>query len=373
MSGFAPGQRLVALDVFRGLTIAGMVLVNNPGVWTAVYPQLLHAEWHGWTFTDTIFPFFLFIVGVAVPMALGGRPLEGVHGKIARRTAVLFGLGLWLAVFPFFNGLTGTWVNLGELRIMGVLQRIALCYAACALIFLYLPTWRAQVWLTAGLLVFYWIAMSLGGPLTPEGNLSGAIDRAILTPAHIWKGSDQIYDPEGLFSTIPALATAMMGVLCGRWLMLGKPAYETVAGLFAVGFGLLTLGWAWGQVFPINKPMWTSSYAVFMGGMALLVLAACIWLIDLKGVRWWTAPFVIFGVNALALYIGSSMLARVMNWTPAGMIDGQVIALKRWLHETGFGWIAPPELGSLAFALVYLGFWLFLMWLLYRKRIFIKI
>jgi predicted acyltransferase len=370
-------DRLVALDVFRGLTIGGMVMVNNPGTWSAVYPQLEHAEWHGWTFTDTIFPFFLFIVGVAIPMALGKRAADAgpaLYGKIARRTAVLFGLGLWLAIFPFYNGVTQAWVNVGELRIMGVLQRIALCYLACSLIFLWLRSWRAQIAATAGLLVFYWIAMTLGGDLTAEGNLSGAIDRLILTPAHIWKGSGQVYDPEGLFSTLPSIATTMFGVFCGRMLSAARERHQVVAEMFFWGFVLLVIGWAWGQVFPINKPIWTSSYAVFMGGLAFLTLAACIWLIDLKGVTWWTKPFVIFGVNALALYVGSAMFARLLNQIPAGIgADGKPVPLKTAIYEAAFAWIAPAELASLAFALAFVAVWLGLMWLLWRKRIFIKI
>ncbi len=375
----AAPERLLALDVFRGLTIAGMVLVNNPGSWAAIYPQLRHAEWHGWTLTDTVFPFFLVIVGMAIPMALGRRAGEGaagleVHLKIARRTVLLFALGLWLNAFPFHNGLTGVWVTAGDIRIMGVLQRIALCYAACALIFLHLRDACAQGLVAAACCIVYAVAMTLGGDLTPQGNLSGAIDRAILTPAHVWKGSEGVYDPEGLFSTLPAIATTLIGVLAGRWLTGSRPMAETVAGLAVWGFGLLALGWAWGQVMPINKPLWTPSYALFMGGMALLVLSLCLWVIDVRGVRGWTWPFVVFGMNALALYVGSSMMARWLAWTPAGLnAAGEPMALKTLIHQSVFAGLGPPEFASLLFALAYLALWLGLMAILWARRIYIRL
>lgn len=375
----AAPERLLALDVFRGLTIAGMVLVNNPGSWAAIYPQLRHAEWHGWTLTDTVFPFFLVIVGIAIPMALGQRTGEGaaglaVHLKIARRATLLFALGLWLNAFPFHNGLTGVWVTPDDIRIMGVLQRIALCYAACALIFLHLREARAQALVAAACCIVYAVAMGLGGDLTPDGNLSGAIDRAILTPAHVWKGSEGVYDPEGLFSTLPAIATTLIGVLAGRWVMGSRPAAETVAGLAVWGFALLALGWTWGQVLPINKPLWTPSYAVFMSGMALLVLAACLWVVDVRRRRWWTWPFLVFGMNALALYVGSSMLARWLAWTPAGLnASGEPMALKTLIHQSVFAGIGPPEFSSLLFAIAYLALWLGLMAVLWARRIFIRL
>lgn len=372
-------ERLLALDVFRGLTIGAMVLVNNPGSWAAIWPQLAHADWHGWTLTDTVFPFFLVIVGLAIPMALGRRVASGgpelaVWLKIARRTALLFALGLWLNAFPFHNGLTGVWVTPGDIRIMGVLQRIALCYAACAAIFLLVRSARAQALIAVALAAVYGVAMALGGDLTPEGNLSGAIDRAVLTPAHVWKGSGGIYDPEGLFSTLPAISTTLAGVIAGRWLMTARPMAERVAGLAVWGFALLAAGWALDPVQPINKALWTPAYAAFMAGMGLLVLAACLWVVDVRGSRWWTWPFVVFGMNALALYVGSSMLARWMAWTPAGVgPDGAPVALKTVLFRSLFGGVEPAELGSFAFALAYLALWLAAMAVLWARRVFIRL
>jgi predicted acyltransferase len=373
----APAERLISLDVFRGLTIGAMVLVNNPGTWGAVYPPLLHADWHGWTFTDTIFPFFLFIVGIAIPMALGKRLDAGpadaaLYGKIVKRSIIMFALGLWLALFPFYNGVKGEWVNLGELRIMGVLQRIAICYLVCALLFIWLKP-RALVATTIALLLAYWGMMSVGGDLSKEGNLAAIIDRAVLGP-HIWKGGGGAYDPEGLLSTIPSIATTMVGVLTGLWLNQKREAHETVSTMFYWGFILVLVDWMWGAVFPINKPLWTSSYAVFMSGAGLLVPAACIWLIDIKRVTWWTGPFVVFGVNALALFVGSGMLARVLNFTPVGTDSaGKPVPLKNAIFEGAFAPFASEINASLLFAIATVLVWLFLMWLLYRKKIYIKI
>lgn len=373
----AAAERLISLDVFRGLTIGAMVLVNNPGTWSAIYPPLEHAEWHGWTFTDTIFPFFLFIVGIAIPMALGKRLEQGpadaaLYTKIVRRTILMFGLGLWLAVFPFFNGVKGEWIDLGEVRIMGVLQRIAICYLICALLFIWMKP-RALVAVTAGLLLAYWGMLSFGGDLTKEGNLGAIIDRAVLG-AHIWQGGGGAYDPEGLLSTIPAISTTMVGVLTGLWLNQKREAHETVSTMFYWGFILLLVGWMWGAVFPINKGLWTSSYAIFMAGAGLLVLAACMWLIDIKKVTWWTGPFIVFGVNALALFVGSGMLGRVLNFTPAGTnAEGKAIPLKSVIFDTVFAPLGSEINASLMFAIATVLVWLFLMWLLYRKRIYIKI
>jgi predicted acyltransferase len=369
-------SRLISLDVFRGATIGAMVLVNNPGTWSAVYPPLLHAEWHGWTFTDTIFPFFIFIMGIAIPIALERRRSAGQVGtelylKLLRRGAALFGLGLFLAIFPFYNWMKGEWIGLSDLRIMGVLQRLGLCYFFASILFLWLKP-RGLLIAAFALLLFYWAAMALGGDYSPEGNFSGAVDRAILGP-HMWKGSE-FFDPEGLFSTIPSIATCIFGVLTGQLIMSRKSNDAKVAEMFFWGFVLLAIGWMWSAFFPINKPIWSSSYSVFMSGLAMCVLAACYWLIDIKGSTWWTKPFVIFGVNALALFVGSGMLGRILNMVPGGVApDGKLLSLKTVAFDGVFAPLASPMNASLMFAVLYIGLWLFLMWLLYRKNIFIKV
>ena len=369
-------HRLISLDVFRGLTIGAMVLVNNPGTWSAIYPPLDHAEWHGWTFTDTIFPFFVFIMGIAIPIALEKRRAAGQIGtdlylKLLKRTASLFGLGLFLALFPFYNWMEGHWIEIGRLRIFGVLQRLALCYLFASLLFLWLSP-RALLGAAFALLLGYWGLMSVGGDLTPEGNFSGAIDRMVLGP-HMWKGS-KFFDPEGILSTLPAIATCIFGVLTGRLIASKQGDHEKVAEMFVWGFALLALGWMWSAFFPINKSLWTSSYSVFMSGLAMCVLAACYWVIDIKGWKAWTGPFVVFGVNALALFVGSGMMGRLLNMIPGSTgADGKLVSLKTTIYEAVFAPLASPMNASLIFAVCFIGLWLFLMWLLYRKGIFLKV
>ena len=259
--------RLVSLDAFRGLTMAGMVVVNNPGTWSAVYAPLLHAEWHGWTPTDLIFPFFLFIVGVSATLSKG---TAGPWGRILRRTAVIAGLGLLLAGFPRFP--FATW------RIPGVLQRIALCYLAAVAIYRWLtPRDRSRV-LAHGirlggtatvLLLVYWAVLTLvpvpgggAGNLTPEGNVGAFVDRALMGQ-HLWRRRP--WDPEGLLSTLPAIGTTLLGMIAGLWLGSAANAPRKVHLLVRAGLVGIIVGLAWDIVFPINKNLWTSSYAVFTG------------------------------------------------------------------------------------------------------------
>jgi predicted acyltransferase len=367
-------ERLLSLDVFRGLTIAGMVLVNNPGTWSAIYSPLKHAEWHGWTPTDLIFPFFLFIVGVSVTLAFARRVESGddqfdLLKKVFKRSAIIFGLGLFLNGFPYFD--------LAEIRIPGVLQRIAICYLVASIIFLK-TNWRTQAMTAAALLVLYWLLMKLvpvpgfgAGDLGKEGNLAAYIDRALLG-RHIWKGG-VVFDPEGLLSTIPAIATTLSGILTGHWLRQKRTQLEKVGGMFFAGACAVAVGWAWHFFFPINKSLWTSSYVVFTAGMALQLLAVCYWLVDIKDYKGWAKPFIIFGVNALALFVFSGLLGRLMSVIKVPRGDGTAIALQPYIFRNVFASWASPINASLLYAITYIFLWLFLMWLLYRKRIFIKV
>ena len=364
--------RLAALDVFRGLTIAGMILVNNPGTWGAIYDPLEHAEWHGWTPTDFVFPFFLFIVGVSITLALARRAEAAgsnrdLYVKILRRSLIIFALGLFLGGFPFDN--------LAAIRIPGVLQRIAVCYLVSSLIFLK-TNWRTQAIITAALLVGYWMLMALAaapgyaaGDLSAEGNLAAYLDRALLA-GHTWK---PLYDPEGVLSTIPAVATTLCGALTGHLLRSRQTPVEKVAAMFVAGAAGVVVGWAWNFWFPINKALWTSSYVVFTAGMALQLLAACYWLIDIKGFRRWATPFVVFGTNALALYFLAELFARLISIITFARADGSRVDLKTLIFETAFAPLAPPECASLLFALCTVLLWLGVMTILYRRRIFIKV
>ncbi len=370
----AATERLVSLDVFRGITIAGMVLVNNPGTWEHIYWPLQHAQWHGWTPTDLVFPFFLFIVGVAITLAFGSRveserSKRDLYLKVIKRTLIIFGLGLLLNAIPYFN--------LSELRIPGVLQRIAVCYFFASIIFLNTKV-RTQVIITIALLIVYRLMMGLipapgfaAGDLSKEGSIASFVDRVVFGK-HVWAQA-KVYDPEGLLSTIPALATTLIGVLTGHWLRTKKSAHEKVAGMFVAGMACIVVGWAWNPLFPINKALWTSSYVLFTGGLALQLLAFCHWLIDIKGFRLWAKPFEVFGMNAIALYVGSALMAELLGLIKVTGADGTKMDLKTWIYQNVFASWASPVNASLAFAIAFVLVWLGLMWILYRRKIFIKI
>lgn len=369
-------NRLISLDVFRGMTIAGMIMVNNPGSWSAIYPPLAHAEWNGWTPTDFIFPFFLFIVGIAIPLALSKKiendgVSKDVYLKIFRRAALIFFIGLFLHAMPFFE--------LSTLRIPGVLQRIAVCYLIASLIFLH-TNWKQQTIIGVALLLIYWILMTTipvpGCEVTTMNdkacNLSAYLDRAVIGLDHIWK-QGKVYDPEGILSTVPSIVTTISGILTGTWLKSKRENLDKVSGILFFGITLVALGWAWDFFFPINKALWTSSYVLFTSGMALCFLGFCYWLIDIKGYTKWTKPFVIFGVNALALYVFSGIVSKLIDIIKVTGADGNPIALKSWIFQNIFLQLASPINASLMFAVTYILIWLFLMWLLYRKEIYIKV
>jgi len=385
MTEDAGQNRLVSLDVFRGMTIAGMVLVNNPGTWSAIHSPLAHAEWHGATPTDLVFPFFLFIVGISITLALGKRVAVGginreIYLKIIRRALIIFALGLFMAAFPFYNFTTGEWLNVSTLRIMGVLQRIGVCYLVASLIFIR-TNWKQQTVIAVALLMLYWALMTLINVPNCEittfndktCNLAAYLDRLILTENHIWKSS-KVFDPEGILSTLPAIATTLTGVLCGHWLRGKKDDNEKVAAMFFFGVVLTAIGWAWSFWFPLNKSLWTSSYVVYTAGLALCFLGFCYWLVDIKGYRKWAKPFVIFGVNALALFVFSGLMAKLLGIIKftAGA-EGKPVSLQKWIFDSLYLPLASPINASLMYAISFILLWLFLMWLLYRKRIFIKI
>ncbi|MGH7601397.1 MAG: acyltransferase family protein [bacterium] len=386
----SPKDRLLSLDVFRGVTIAGMVLVNNPGSWSHVYPPLRHAEWHGWTPTDLVFPFFLFIVGVAMAYSFGkilqtGEKPKGTYWKIVRRMLILFGLGLFLYLIPTDIPAGYNWFSdtLAKVRIMGVLQRIAVVYFFASLIVLHFKP-RSQAYWAIGLLAFYWIVMKLVpvpvnqdgvmttyvGSLGKDINLAAYFDTLVLH-GHTWRvGKYFDYDPEGILSTIPAIATALIGVFTGNWLRQAKPQHETVSGLFFAGVGGLLIGSILNGWFPINKPLWSPSYVLFMAGMALIFLAMCYYLIEIKGYTKWIKPFVIFGMNPIALYVLAEATVRLISLIK---VTADRISLQGWIYENIFVPVFGNLNGSLGYALAYVSFWLGIMTIFYKKKIFIKI
>jgi predicted acyltransferase len=372
--GTAATGRMLSLDVFRGITIAGMILVNNPGSWDAIYSPLEHAKWHGWTPTDLVFPFFLFIVGVSITLSLARRAETGgskrdLYFKIVRRTLIIFALGLALTAFPYNDAAT--------FRIPGVLQRIAVCYFFASVIFLN-TRWRAQAAIAAALLLVYWAAMKLipvpgfgAGNLAMEANLAAYVDRTVLG-RHVWAQA-KVYDPEGILSTAPAIATALAGVLTGHLLRSRREPMEKVAAMFVAGVACIVAGWVWNFWFPVNKALWTSSYVLLTAGFALQMLALCYWLIDIKGYRAWAKPFLVFGSNALAVYFLSELFVRTVDALGFKTADGSETNLLALIYEKVFAPLASPVNSSLMFAVCTVLFWLCLMWILYRRRVFIKV
>ena len=374
----ASKNRLRSLDVLRGATIAGMILVNNPGDWSRTFSPLLHAEWNGWTPTDLIFPFFLFVLGVAIPFAFAARiersggDLGPTYRQIVRRTIILFTLGLVLNWFPFFD------VAWATARIPGVLQRIALVYLFASLAYLNVGK-LGRAWLSVGLLLGYWLAMILvpvpgfgAGDLGPDGNLAAWVDSQVLGP-HVWRYAPGPGDPEGILSTLPAIVTALAGIFTGEWLRSPRSQSDKLIGLFVWGSIAAGAGGFFGYFFPVNKNLWTSSYVVLTSGLALILLAVIYYVVDIHGRDVWAGPFVVFGTNAIAVFVSSSLAAKILykiRWTG---VDGVTITLKTWLYDHFFASWIPDNAASLAWATLHVIFWWAIMNLLYQKKIFIKI
>jgi len=372
-------ERLLSLDVFRGITIAGMILVNNPGTWNAIYPPLEHAKWNGCTPTDLIFPFFLFIVGVAIPFSLGKKKERGDNNKqiilqITRRSIILFLLGFLIHAFPF--GLFGTDFSFTTVRIPGVLQRIAIVYFIAGILFLK-TNYKTIINVGVALLIIYWLIMTLipvpgiGYPnLEPATNLSAWIDRTLLGK-HIWAESE-FWDPEGILSTIPAITTSIIGVLTGLWLKTDTDNTTKTVWLFVAGSLCMAAGYIWSAWFPLNKNLWTSSYVLYTGGLALLFLGICYWFIDVRNSKWWIKPFQVYGINAITVYFLAE-LSSVILYIIKVPSNGESIPLNSYLFDNIFLKILDPINASLLWAIIYVLVWLSLMWILYAKRIFIKI
>jgi len=359
--------------------MAGMTIVNNPGDWATVYAPLLHAEWNGCTPTDLVFPFFLFIVGVAITMSRK----TGHWGPIVWRGTKLILIGWFLAGFPFFN--------LWKLRIPGVLQRIGLCYMFAALLYRGLRQSigtsgeeserriaRAIGLVAAVLLLGYWAIIQLvpgasgvRGDMTPEGNVGAMIDR-VLFSGHMWK---QSWDPEGLLSTVPAIGTTLVGLIAGLWLRYASDhGRNVVRGLLVIGGVSAALGLAWSVVFPLNKSLWTSSYALYTAGLGALLFAVCYWIMDVAGWQRWAHPLVVLGSNAIALYVLSGLVARLTLIIKVAGPAGERIALKTWMYQR---WFAPmaasPYNASLLYALANVAVLYVVLLAMYRRGVFLKV
>lgn len=365
-------SRLLSLDVFRGLTIAAMILVNNPGNGDFVYPALQHAPWHGWTPADLIFPFFLVIVGVSLVLSQERRLARGdsraaIARRIVVRSALLIAIGVALnyAAHP----------ELATLRYAGVLQRIGLVYLVTAMLALFTSE-ETQRWVVAFLLVGYSLLLTrvavptLGAPsIDPGSNLPSWLDLRLLGAAHMWTPT---IDPEGILSTAPAIATGLIGALAGRWLVPPRAEADRAAGLLVAGQVLLVLGMAWDSGFPINKNLWTSSYVLFTAGAALSALGVLHWIVEVRGRRRWARPFEMFGTNALLAFVLSTLLGTLLVRLTVND-HGADVTLQDWIYAHLFADWAGTLDGSLAFAAATVLFWLAVMAVLHRRRWFVKL
>lgn len=391
-------KRLISLDALRGFTIAAMVIVNDPGSWDSVYAPLLHASWHGLTATDLIFPFFIYIVGVSIAFAYTKRMKAGIskkdmYKKILWRAVKIYAVGIFLWLWPEFDFSSIRWV--------GVLPRIAVVFLFGAVIYLN-TDWKKQIWIVASLLIGYWLIMSLipvpidgvirqaletGTVLSAHGempvgeiqkisesfiaanfepgvNLGAWIDRT-LVPGFLW---ERTWDPEGLLSTFPALATAMLGMLIGQLILSIEDRFKKLAYLFFIGFAMLMVGEVWSYTFPLNKNMWTSSFTLYTGGLATMGLAACILIIDVWGYTRWTRLGRVYGANAISAYVLAGMLTLVFYrdiWWGVSMSR----TFMSTMTEIGL----PAKLASITYAVMYMLIIYIPTYILYRKKIFIKL
>jgi predicted acyltransferase len=378
--------RLLSLDAFRGFTIAAMLLVNNPGDWNNLYPQLEHAAWSGWTFTDWIFPFFLFIGGVSMHISLGHRAAEGAQKlgllqQLTKRAALIFLIGLALNLIPNFD--------FNTVRIPGVLQRIALCTLLAAPIVVYF-SWRQQcVWIVAILTIYTLIMLYLpvpdingvlvSGALEPGRDVGAWLDR-VLMDGHLWKKA-QIWDPEGVLSTLPATCSVLFGVLAGNFLSQVRTSAEKTVWMLLAGLACLWLGQILNSlVMPINKSLWTSSFCIFMTGWALIIFASFYWLLDgnsdgklKETMQKLSLPFVMYGLNALFLFTLSGVVAKMLGFIHIAQADGSSASLQKVLFFPISALPITAVNASLLFAILFNLLMLSIACLMWKKRWFIKV
>jgi predicted acyltransferase len=394
MTAKKQSSRLLALDVMRGITIAGMLLVNNPGSWGALYTPLGHAAWNGLTPTDLVFPFFMFIMGVAMYMSM--RKFEfkltgNVAFKILRRTVVIFAIGLGLSWFGFFcrhiaagDSFLTSINNLETMRILGVMPRLALCYCAASIAACLVPKKsfvKSLAWVAAGLIVTYSLILILGnGYEIAENNIIYRFDNAVLGSKHMYKGlavwkalENSAFDPEGLVSTLPAIAHTIVGVLCGHLIVTIKDNDERVKNLFLIGAVLMMIGWLASYGLPINKNIWSPTFVLVTCGMGSTLLALLIWVIDIKGYKKWTMFFETFGINPLFLYVLGGALSILFGCIklPLGgeMISIHNIIYKSFLLEM----LGDKYLASCLYAIIFVCINWCVGYVLYKKKIYIKI
>jgi len=389
-------QRFYSLDVFRGATVCLMILVNNPGNWEHIYPPLEHASWHGLTPTDLVFPFFLFAVGNAMALTMPKLEAAGASTfwkKIIKRTILIFLIGLFLNWWPFVRWQSDSlnfkhWVDPvspeNGIRILGVLQRIAICYFLASVILYYFKA-KQSLYITLTLLVVYWILCVIGNPADPY-SLSGwfgtDVDKKILGVAHMYKGEGVAFDPEGIMSTIPSTVEVIFGYLIGNYIHRKGKNFEMVSSLFVAGVVMLIAGFCWDMVFPINKKIWTSSFTIYTSGLATITIATMIYVIELKNIKGWlTRFFDVFGKNALFVFALSAFLPRLLGLIRIPLNshsngEDKIVYTNpwNWLYQKALVHIpGDPRLGSLVYALCVITFMWAICWWLDRRKIYIKV
>ncbi len=375
-----PSQRFLSLDVFRGMTICFMIIVNTPGSGAESFSPLEHAQWHGFTPTDLVFPSFLFAVGNAMSFSLDKyRQISNgaFLAKVFKRAGLIFLIGYLMYWFPFFRfdaagHITGA--PIANTRILGVLQRIALCYLFASLMIHYLST-RAAVITSMILLLGYWVLLLLFGnqaqPFSMLGNAGLYLDKALFGDNHLYHGEGIPFDPEGLLSTLPSIVNVFIGYMAGRFIQKNGKGYETISRLMLTGALFIFLALWWNMIFPVNKKLWTSSFVLLTTGIDLLLISALIYIVEIKNLNTanWTNFFVVFGKNPLFIYILSEVLVTILNMIR--IAPGQ--SSFKWINNVLFQVVAPGAIGSFLFAICYMLLCWSVGWWLNKRRIYIKV
>jgi len=364
-------KRLMALDVMRGLTIALMIMVNTPGSWSYVYPPLLHSKWNGCTPTDLVFPFFLFIVGTSMWYAFKkfdqGITKKSLY-KVLKRFSIMFILGVFLNAFPNFD--------FENLRVLGVLQRISIAYLIGSLLCMQF-NYKQLLFIFGGILIGYWALLFFGsteGPYELSSNIVLKLDLLLFGENHLYNGFGIPFDPEGLLSSIPSVATLLLGYFSGRIIELAYDTMNAVKKLLLYGVLAVFIGFTWSFLFPINKALWSSTYVLYTGGLAMVFLAFLLWVIDVNGFKKWANPFIHFGTNPLAIYMFSGIyVSLIIYLIHIPIASGEVLNGYDYVYSQLFVPLAGNMNGSLLFAIAHILFFWFITYVLYKKKIFIKI